>query len=119
MDMAEVQLQRGDHGETPVGREPELEAVADLLDRDRGGSEVLELEGEPGIGKTTVFRAAIGMAQETGYRVLSCRPAESETALAFVSLGDLLEPVLEETRSLLPGPQRSALEAALSRVEPA
>jgi DNA-binding CsgD family transcriptional regulator/tetratricopeptide (TPR) repeat protein len=105
--------------ELPVGREPELEAVADLLDRDRVGSAVLELEGEPGIGKTTVFRTALSRARESGYRVLTCRPAESEMSLAFVSLGDLLEPVFDETRSSLPSPQRSALEAALSRVEPA
>src|SRR5947209_19749823 len=105
------------HGAGPVGRERELEAILELLNRDRSGSAVLELEGEPGIGKTTVFRAAVSQAAESGYRVLSCRPAESEMSLPFVSLGDLLEPVLDETRSFLPGPQRSALEAALSRLE--
>jgi DNA-binding CsgD family transcriptional regulator len=123
--MAQAQLQHGAGGgmtadaAAPVARERELEAVADLLDRARTGSALLELEGEAGIGKTTVFRAATSQAREAGYRVLSCRPAESEMALAFVSLGDLLEPVLEETRSLLPAPQLSALEAALSHVEPA
>jgi DNA-binding CsgD family transcriptional regulator len=113
--MAEVELQRG---ELPVGRERQLKAVDELLDRDRVGGAALEFEGEAGIGKTTVFRAGVSRARESGFRVLSCRTAESEMSLGFVSLGDLLEPILDETGSLLPAPQRSALEAALSRVEP-
>ena len=67
------------------------------------------LEGEAGLGKTTLFEAAL---RETSARVLRCRPAPAETQLAFAALTDLLADVpLPE----LPGPQRRALEVALQR----
>src|SRR5438270_5948440 len=101
-----------------VGRERELAAVAALLDAADGGCAALVLEGEAGIGKTTVWLAGIDRAQALGYRVLSCRPAEIEASLPFVSLGDLLEPVLDEGMPGLAPAQRRALETALARVEP-
>jgi len=49
-----------------VGRERELERVRALLDVGAGG---LVLEGEAGIGKTTLFEAALAVAREQGYAV--------------------------------------------------
>src|SRR5437868_3518308 len=103
----------------PVGRERELAALDEFLDRPEHGCAVLVLDGAPGIGKTTVLRAGVSRALGRDYRVLSCRPAETEALLAFVSLGDLLEPLLDDAGvRLLPPAQRSALEAALARVAP-
>ena len=51
----------------------------------------LVLEGEAGIGKSTLWLAGVDAAHERGLRVLSARPAESEQGLAYAGLGDLLE----------------------------
>ena len=40
----------------PVGRERELELVAELIAQRTGGCSALVFEGDPGIGKTTVRR---------------------------------------------------------------
>jgi DNA-binding CsgD family transcriptional regulator len=94
-----------------VGREEELAAVAAFFDGDFPAA--LVLAGEAGIGKTTVWRAALQKARERGVRVLVCRPAESEARLSFAGLADLLQPVLGDVLGALPSVQRRALEAAL------
>jgi len=100
-----------------VGREAELSAVEDFLDSIQDGFASLLIEGEPGIGKTTVWQEAVRSAEARGYQVLTCRPAQSETRLSFAGLGDLLEPTPEEALASLPEPQRRALAVALLRVE--
>jgi DNA-binding CsgD family transcriptional regulator len=97
-----------------VGRDAELAAVARFLDAPPGeGDTAVLLEGELGIGKTTIWHAALELARERGYRVLSCTPASEEARLSFVAIGDLLAPVLDELLPQLPDPQRRALEIAL------
>ena len=96
-----------------VGRDAELAVIRDFLSRISQGAAALVLEGEAGVGKTTLWSAAIDDAEARGLRVLRARPAESETALSFAGLGDLLEPVLAETLGSLPSPQRRALSRAL------
>jgi DNA-binding CsgD family transcriptional regulator len=76
------------------------------------------IEGEAGIGKTTLWQTAVDAAAERGYRVLVCRPAESETGLAYSGLADLLADVDTVCLDALPDPQRHALEVALLRSEP-
>src|SRR6266480_7325753 len=96
-----------------VGRDEELAVVRDFLAAvDRLPSALL-IEGEAGIGKTTLWSAGIAAAAEHGYRVLSTRPAQAESQVSYAGLADLLEPVLEEALAELPPPQRRALEAAL------
>src|SRR5436190_17732609 len=98
--------------EPVVGREAELKRIASFLEN--GAPElVLWLQGPPGIGKTTLLRAATDIARARGYRILSCQPTAAETAFSYVSLGDLVEPVVEEVLPELPPPQRQAAEAAL------
>ena len=99
-----------------VGREPELEVLRGFFGAD-GSGRALVLSGEAGIGKTTVWNAGVTAARERLYWVLSCRPVEAETKLGFAALGDLLDPVLDETLPQLPAPQRRALEIALLRVD--
>ena len=100
-----------------VGREGVLGDAGRLLDDRRQGFATLVVEGEPGIGKTTVWHEAVRLAQGLGYRVLHSRPAEAEARLAFASLADLLEPVAGDRLATLPKPQRDALEAALLLAE--
>jgi DNA-binding CsgD family transcriptional regulator len=96
-----------------VGREEELELVREFLSRTAAGPLALLLEGEAGIGKSTLWSAAVENARKRSYRILACRPAGAEVQLSFAALGDLLAEVLEETLPELPRPQRRALEVAL------
>src|SRR5262245_3585833 len=100
-----------------VGRERELSSIERFLDVVPEGPGGLLIEGEVGIGKTTLLTAAVASAARRSYRVLACRPVESEMQLAFSALGDLLEEVPGEALSGLPEPQRRALEIALLRSE--
>lgn len=100
-----------------IGREEELAAVERFLESVPEGPRALLIEGDPGIGKTTVWSEGVAAARGRLHWILSCRPAEAETSLAFSALGDLLEPVLEETLPQLPTPQRRALEVAVLRAD--
>ncbi|MFL5887090.1 MAG: BTAD domain-containing putative transcriptional regulator [Thermoleophilaceae bacterium] len=103
---------------TPVaGRERELARVDATLDAAAHGLQVLMIEGDPGIGKTTVWQDGLTRADARGFRVLPCRTAQAETRLSFAGLSDLLEPVEAEAFRPLPRPQRHALEVALLRAD--
>jgi len=100
-----------------VGRERELSCLESFLDAVPAGPVGLLLEGEVGVGKTTLWKEAVAAGSRRSYRLLSCRPVESEAQFAFAGLGDLLEEVPEETMAGLPAPQRRALDVALLRAE--
>ena len=73
-----------------VGRDREVEDVTSFVDGD-AQARVLVLEGEPGIGKTTLWRAGVEAARERGRLVLSCEASGTETQLALTAVRDLLE----------------------------
>jgi hypothetical protein len=100
-----------------AGRQTELAAIDEFLDAAQRGPVALVLEGEPGIGKTTLFQAATARAAERGATVLTARPTAAEARLAFVGFADLLAPVDEAIVDELPLPQRHALEVALLRAD--
>ena len=102
-----------------VGREEELGALREWLRAGGDGPRALLLEGEPGIGKSTLWLAGAAAARDERLPVLASRPAEAERELAFAGLGDLFEPVLEEVVPQLAPPRRRALEAALLVEDPA
>ena len=64
------------------GRGRELGAVAAFLDGLPSGPSGLLLEGEAGIGKTTVWAAGIADAAARTFLVLSSRATESEATLS-------------------------------------
>jgi DNA-binding CsgD family transcriptional regulator len=101
-----------------IGRDVELGAIEDMFREPTEGPSALVLEGEAGIGKTTLWERGVAGARDRGYLVLSCRPAEAETGLPFASLGELLEPVLADVSGELAPRQLLALETALALVEP-
>lgn len=101
-----------------VGREAPLSEVDAFLRAASGGFAVLALEGEAGIGKTTVWREARRRAQESGALVLSCRPSAAEAKLSFAAVADLLAGVGDEPFAALPEPQREAIDVALMRRKP-
>jgi DNA-binding NarL/FixJ family response regulator len=100
-----------------VGRERELAVIASFLGSIDSEPGALMIEGEPGIGKTTVWREAVRLAETDGFLVLGCRPAESEAKLSFSALADLVEPVAERLDGL-PAPQRRAVEVATLQAAP-
>jgi DNA-binding CsgD family transcriptional regulator len=96
-----------------VGRDEELRSIEAFLERTSEGPAALVLEGAAGIGKSTLWLAAVETARERGLQILSAQPAEAERGLAHAGLGDLFEGVLDRVRPALPPPRRRALEVAL------
>jgi DNA-binding CsgD family transcriptional regulator len=96
-----------------IGRDGELASVGVFLDRLPRGLAVLAIEGDPGIGKTTLWRAATEAARRRGYLALASRPVGPEAGHSFAALADLFAPVGRELLDPLPAPQRHALDAAL------
>ena len=101
-----------------IGRAAELRAVERFADAARTSPAALVVEGEPGIGKTTLWEAGIEAARARGLRVLQARASSAEARLSFAGLTDLLEDVDGPAFAALPAPQRAALEVALLRAEP-
>src|SRR5688572_652768 len=96
-----------------LGRDDELRSLEAFLDEEPSGLAVLALEGEAGIGKSTLWSAGIEAARERGMRVLIARPAELESVVAYAGLADVLEEIAEDVLPEMPNPRRSALEAIL------
>lgn len=94
------------------GREEELAAITRFILDDRPHACALLLEGDPGIGKTTLWREGVRLAESKGL-ALTARASEAETNLSFTVLGDLLAPVLDGALVNLVPARRRALEAAL------
>ena len=90
-------------------------AVSAFLDTATSEPAALVVEGEAGIGKTTLWLAAIEQARERGFRVLSARASAAESVLAYAALGDLLGGVDDDTWAGLPAPQRLAVDRVLLR----
>ena len=99
-----------------IGREREIAVVSACLDSVSRGPRALLVEGEAGIGKSTVWFEAVRLAEARGYRVLRARPAESEAKLSYATLADVVGPAFDEARAQLPHPQELALAGALLRV---
>jgi DNA-binding CsgD family transcriptional regulator len=107
-----------DHVEAVIGRDAELHKVMELIHGLAAGPTALIMRGEPGIGKTTLWQAAMDYARRSSYTVLSSRPGAADAELAYVGLGDLLADVPEDVVTRLAGPQRRGLEVALLRADP-
>ncbi|MGY1694269.1 AAA family ATPase [Geodermatophilus sp. SYSU D00814] len=100
-------------GETPdlVGRAAELDRIGRLLDGARAGRPgLLVVEGEAGVGKTALLRAAAARAGRSTRLV--ARGIESDAALPHAVLGELLAPLRALLGEVPPG-QAAALAAAL------
>ncbi len=100
-----------------LGRHEELTCLRAFVDGAAGGPAALVLEGEAGIGKSTLWLAAVEHARAGGARVLLARPAEAERGLGHAGLGDLFDGVVDDVLPTLSTPRRRALEVALLRQE--
>ena len=100
-----------------VGREVEIAAIDASLAAEGSYPGGLLIAGEPGIGKTTVWREYVRRAQARGLCVLATSATESEVKLSFAGLSDLLSSVPADLVASLPPPQRGALDVALLRID--
>jgi DNA-binding NarL/FixJ family response regulator len=101
-----------------IARSGERAAIERFATAAATGAAVLVVEGEPGIGKTTLWEAGLHAARMRGLRVLAARASGAEAQLSFAGLTDLLEDVDDRTVAALPAPQGPALDVALLRSVP-
>ncbi|KAA0111148.1 AAA family ATPase [Mycolicibacterium sp. P1-5] len=94
-----------------VARSDELQRIEAVLHQVRHGPKAVILDGQAGIGKTTVWRAAVQWASAAGFVVLTATGAVAEVALAWAGLADLLTGVDEAVLAGLPELHQRALGA--------
>lgn len=104
------------HDHPIVGRDAELARLQRLFDDD--GPAGVVVEGEAGIGKTTLWLEGVGQARRRRWNVLAARPAEGEASLPFSALGDLLEPLLQSEGEEPSRDERDVLDRVLHRARP-
>ncbi len=105
-------------GRDVVGRAREVAAIEAFLDAGDRLPRALVIEGEAGIGKTTLWHRATDGARARGYVVVEARPVGAEAQLAFAGLGDLLADAFAAVGTRLPEPQQHALGVALLLDQP-
>ena len=101
-----------------VGREDELARLEGFIRDLSVGAAGVVIRGEPGIGKTALWRSAVDVAETTGVRLLVTRCAEAEMPLALGGVGDLIETALAEVADELAEPQRRALAVVVGLEAP-
>ena len=101
-----------------AGRTRELAIVRVRLEALSGGRPfALVLQGEPGIGKSSLLEEAARRGRADGARVLRAAGSVTAAELPFAALRTLLEPLLG-LRARLPAGQAQALGAALALEPP-
>ncbi|GGS62604.1 helix-turn-helix transcriptional regulator [Streptomyces pseudogriseolus] len=102
----------------PVEREYELSVVSDLVRRTAAGHPgLLLVEGQEGIGKTTLLRSLAELARAQGLRVLEARGERTGRQTPFAVAHALLHPYLtdlEEGPALCDGPVAEAPGTAIA-----
>jgi len=100
-----------------VGRSAELRVVAAFLTSMAERPSGLVIDGEAGIGKTTLWSAAVQQARERRFRVLSARASQVESAPAYGVVADLISDVGCAALGGLPEVQRRAMDRVLLRAD--
>src|SRR5258708_20928933 len=98
-----------------ASRPPEESALSEFLDSASTAPSALLLDGEAGIGKTTVWLAGLKRARDRGFRVLSAGAVNAQSVLAYGPLAHLLTGLDPHTRAHLPDPQRIPVDRVLRR----
>jgi DNA-binding NarL/FixJ family response regulator len=98
-----------------VGRSAEFRAIADFIASVSDQPTGLLIEGDAGIGKTTLWLAALAQAAERGFHVLSARAWEAESVMAYGAVADLLSEVDIGVVAGLPEVQRVAVDRVMLR----
>src|SRR5262245_32948052 len=69
-----------------LDRDAELARLGGFVDGSRDLPAFVLVEGEAGIGKSTLWRWTVGRARGRGYRVLVCRLNGNEVSIAYAAL---------------------------------
>jgi DNA-binding CsgD family transcriptional regulator len=103
-----------------LGRLAELAACQEALSGEHGQARAVMITGPPGIGKTSLWRAAADVAAAglPGRAVVLRTTGVPGAPTALAGLADLLDPVIAAALPTMPPPQASALRAALGQALP-
>ena len=96
-----------------VGRDHERHLLSELVDSLTIGGGAAVVLGEPGMGNTSLLRFVADYAHRQDVSLHMLRGIESEAALPFAAITDLLWP-MQEHLATLPAIQREALEVCLA-----
>ncbi len=78
----------------------------------------MAIEGDAGIGKSTLLGHGVATALQRGHLVLPVRAAEAEARMSFAGLGDMLEGVADDVLQRVNESVRTVLEVVLLRRSP-
>lgn len=98
-----------------ISRSVEFRAVSEFLLSAELAPTGLVIEGEAGIGKTTIWLAAVAMARDRGFLVISARAGQAESVLAYAAVADMLGDVDPAVLAALPDVQRLAVDRVMLR----
>src|SRR5829696_8607351 len=98
-----------------VSRPQESRVVSEFLRSAGHQPAALVIEGEPGIGKTTLWLSGVEEARAAGYWVFAARVGQAESVLAYAAVADLLRDVDAAVLNALPDVQRIAIDRVLLR----
>ena len=98
-----------------ISRSAEFRAVSEFLLSAERQPTGLVIEGDAGIGKTTIWLAAVAAARDRGFLVFSARAGQAESVLAYAAVADLLGDVDPAVLAELPDLQRIAVDRVLLR----
>jgi DNA-binding CsgD family transcriptional regulator/tetratricopeptide (TPR) repeat protein len=96
----------------PIGRDTEIAKILAFLSDASRVPAALAIIGDPGIGKTEVWKHVVQAAAPSS-RVLSCRPTLAERPLAFSALDDLFGDVAKDILPALAGADGGLPESRL------
>ncbi|MCP9275290.1 helix-turn-helix transcriptional regulator [Mycolicibacterium arenosum] len=91
-------------------RSAELRSVTDFLTSITERPSGLVIDGEVGIGKTTLWSAAVQRAQDRRFRVLTARAGDVESGSAYAVIAELINDVDCGPADALPAVQRRAMD---------
>ncbi|PRC46218.1 LuxR family transcriptional regulator, partial [Mycobacterium sp. ITM-2017-0098] len=101
----------GEHA-AAAGRVP---AVDEFLDSARHRPAGLLIEGEAGIGKTTLWLSVVDRAASVGFQVLTARTGQAESDPAHAAVADVFAGIAPDVLAGLPDVQRLAADRVLLR----
>ncbi len=96
-------------------RAAEFAAVDWLVSAADDGPAALVLDGEAGIGKTVLWEQGVARALHRGHEVLGVRMRPADTALPFLGLAELLDPIADSVLSSLSPPLATAFNSLVFR----
>jgi DNA-binding CsgD family transcriptional regulator len=98
----------------PIVGERESATIRQFRDRALLNPAGLVIEGDAGMGKTTLLAHVVADAHTHRFRVLQARGAHAELSFAYAAVADLLSGVGDEMLTDLPVVQRMALDRVLN-----